>query len=252
MTARGWVSKPRTGVPHEAFEGAYYDAVVRTPGIYSADLQAGVDITEVKTQITTALHAVVYRHRRARETALELTGLVNLPSEERLSDWHFTTQTRLFEFFVSLHSAFESSFWGLYFAASRLDRQRFTFADAPERCQRVTGKSTTEAFQVAWPNDALARAMSDLRSDSFYERLGEVRNRLAHRIAPGFDHRITLSAGVGVASGGSRTGGQECESYELAWLGEPLATMVPSTLAQAEEKLGVLWSTAATFFASRQ
>ncbi|QDN75754.1 hypothetical protein FNV65_06255 [Streptomyces sp. S1A1-8] len=239
------------GFPCDAFDRAYYEAVVRAPGIYSADLHAGVVITEVKTQITTALQAVLYRHRRARETALELTDLVKLPREDRLSDWNFTTQTRLFEFFVSLHSAFESSFYGLYFAGSRLDRQRFTFADDPEKYQRVTGKSMTEAFQVAWPNDVLTKAMSDLRSDPFYDRLGKVRNRLAHRIAPGFEHRITLHAEVGVTGGGSLTGRQEGETYELAWLGEPLATMVPSTLAQAEEKLGVLWDAAAAFFASR-
>ncbi|MFE2320799.1 hypothetical protein ACFXC8_48650 [Streptomyces sp. NPDC059441] len=239
------------GFPGDAFDRAYYEAVVRTPGIYSADLQAGVVVTEVKTQITTALQAVVYRHRRARETALELTALVNLPREDRPSDWHFTTQTRLFEFFVSLHSAFESSFYGLYFAGSRLDRQRFTFADDPEKYQRVTGKSTAEAFQAAWPNEPLPKAMSDLRSDSFYERLGKVRNRLAHRIAPGFEHRITLHA-EGITGGGSLTGGQQGEDYELAWQGEPLATMIPSTLTQAEEKLDVLWDAAAAFFASRQ
>ncbi|MGW3028280.1 hypothetical protein [Streptomyces sp. NPDC001221] len=233
------------GFPCEAFDRAYYEAVVRTPGIYSADLQAGVDITEVKTQITTALQAVVYRHRRAHETALELTDLVNLPPKDRPSNWHFTTQTRLFEFFVSLHSAFESSFYGLYFAGSRLARRYFTFADDPEKYRDVSGKSTTKAFQTAWPNDALAKAMSDLRSDPICKRLADVRNLLAHRIAPGFRHRITLHAEVGVPAGGQ-------EEYELAWLGKPLATMVPSTLAQTEEKLAVLWDTAAAFFASRQ
>ncbi|MFF5147831.1 hypothetical protein ACFY6U_50385 [Streptomyces sp. NPDC013157] len=245
MVIMGMGIEAADGFPCDAFGRAYYEAVVRTPGIYSADLQAGVDITEVKVQITTALQAVVYRHRRARETALELAALVNLPWEERPSDWHFTTQTRLFEFFVSLHSAFESSFYGLYFAGSRLDRQRFTFADEPEKYRDVTGPSTTKAFQAAWPNDALAKAMSALRSDPFYERLGKVRNLLAHRIAPGFEHRLTLQAHVGSPGG-------EQEEYELAWQGEPLATMIPSTLAQAEEKLGVLWDAAGSFFASRQ
>ena len=132
MAIMGMGIEAADGFPRDEFDRAYYEAVVRTPGICSADLQAGADITEIKTQITTALQAVVYRHRRARETALELTDLVNLPREDRSRDWHFTTQTRLFEFFVSLHSAFESSFYGLYFAGSRLDRQRFTFAETEE------------------------------------------------------------------------------------------------------------------------
>ncbi|WP_329467301.1 hypothetical protein [Streptomyces sp. NBC_01431] len=59
MTSAWMGVEAADGFPHEAFEGAYHDAVVRTPGIYSADLQAGADTTEVKTQIATALHAVV-------------------------------------------------------------------------------------------------------------------------------------------------------------------------------------------------
>lgn len=224
-----------TGFPVAAFDRAYDATVVRTPGIYASDLEAGVDISGIKTEITTAFQAVAYRHRRARETALELAALVDLSREDRSADWHFTTQTRLFEFFVALHSAFESSFYGLYFAGSRLAGQSFPLAADPVTYKRINAGSTVKAFETAWPNGLLAAAMSVLIADDVYKDLAEVRNVLAHRIAPGFEHRLTLGAAE--------------EEYELAWRGQPLATLIPTTLHTGEEALAALWEAAAHFFA---
>ena len=238
-----------TGFPVAVFDRAYDAIVVRTPGIYASDLEAGVDIAGIKAEITTAFQAVVYRHRRAHETALELADLVNLPYEGRAADWHFTTQTRLFEFFVSLHSAFESSFYGLYFAGSRLARPNFASADDPEKYRDITAGKTEKAFKAAWPNDPLAKAMSDLITGDFHKELAVVRNILAHRIAPGFEHRMTLRATVGAGGEGTPPSGKV--DYELAWRGQPLATLIPSTLEKGEVTLAALWEAAADFFAPR-
>lgn len=238
-----------TGFPVGVFDRAYDATVVRTPGIYASDLEAGVDIAGIKAEITTAFQAVVYRHRRAHETALELAGLVDLSWEDRDTDWPFTAQTRLFEFFVSLHSAFESSFYGLYFAGSRLARPNFSFADDPAKYQRITAGATAKAFEAAWPNDPLAKAMSDLVAGDFHKELAAVRNILAHRIAPGFEHRMTLRATVGTGGEGTPPSGKI--DYELAWRGQPLATLIPSTLEKGEDTLAALWEAAADFFAPR-
>jgi hypothetical protein len=190
---------------------------------------------------------MVYRHRRARETTLELVDLVDLPREDRAADWNYTMQTRLFEFFVSLHSAFESSFYALYFAGSRLARKDFPYAGIPTTYSRIKGGPTTNAFETAWPNDPLATAMWDLLADAVHKDLADVRNVLAHRIAPGFGHRITLSDTVNVGGAGTPQNGES--EYELAWRGQALATRIPSTLQNAEEALAALWEAAADFFA---
>ncbi|MEV6536537.1 hypothetical protein ACGFWD_44800 [Streptomyces sp. NPDC048448] len=160
---------------------------------------------------------------------------MDLPREDRSADWHFTTQTRLFEFFVALHSAFESSFYGLYFAGSRLAGQSFALAAAPVTYYRIKANATASAFEAAWPNSPFAAAMSALFAGDVYKDLAEVRNVLAHRIAPGFEHRLTLGATE--------------EEYELDWRGQALATLIPTTLHTAEEALASLWQAAADFFA---
>ncbi|MER5409111.1 hypothetical protein [Streptomyces sp. NPDC002769] len=153
---------------------------------------------------------------------------MDLPREDRSADWHFTTQTRLFEFFVALHTAFESSFYGLYFAGSRLAGQSFALAATPVTYYRIKANATARAFEAAWPNSPLAAAMSA-------QDLAEVHNVLAHRIAPGFEHRLTLGATE--------------KEYELDWRGQALTTLIPTTLHTAEEALASLWQAAADFFA---
>ncbi|MGW3311478.1 hypothetical protein ACWDG9_33400 [Streptomyces sp. NPDC001073] len=235
------------GFPVAVFDRAYDAIVVRTPGINASDIEAGVDIAGIKAEITNAFQAVTYRHRRAHETALELADLVNLPYEDRAADWHYTAQTRLFEFYVSLHSTFESSFYGLYFAGSRLAGPNFAFADEPEKYRNITAGSTVKAFEAARPGDPLARAMSDLVTGDFHKELAVVRNVLAHRIAPGFEHRMTLRATVGAGSEGTPPSGKI--EYELAWRGKPLDTLIPSTLERGDDALAALWEATADFFA---
>lgn len=215
--------------PRDQLDQTYYEAVVRTPARV---------VDELRWEITAALTGAVYRHRNASEAAQTLLPLVTDRAAQSAPSWRYTTQTCLFEFVVALNSAFESSAYGLYFIGSVIAPQRFPLVGSG-KWKGINVMATAQAYQAAWPGDPLAQALAALAADTGYGTLYDRRNILAHRIAPGFEHRVTLGAG-------SFPQAAE-EGYELAWFGEPLAPMVTKTLAHCEALLTDVWVAAQTF-----
>lgn len=112
-----------------------------------------------------------------------------------------------------------------------------------EKRRRINAGGTVTGFTTAWSREPLAQALSELTGSAFYKELSDTRNVLAHRVTPGFEHRVTLMAGA-------LTDAEE-ETYELAWRGEPLSSFIPATLEQAETELTTLWEAAAGFLEAR-
>ncbi|MHA4776608.1 hypothetical protein L1085_019195 [Streptomyces sp. MSC1_001] len=222
------------GFPREAFDRAYFQTAVK---VVKADPPPLVD--DIRTEITGAAMAVVYRHRRAWEASEELLDLARQQRDQRGADWHFAAQTRLFDFFVSLHSTFESSYYGLYFAGGQLAPDKFPLVQS-ERRRDIGLKSTVLAFQQAWSGEALTAKLGEVKESGLYKDLAVTRNILAHRVAPGFEHRVTLV--------GEELATAHEINYELAWGGKPVEVLISETFTEAEAMLGGLWAEAATFF----
>ncbi|MDD9376522.1 hypothetical protein M8Z33_07515 [Streptomyces sp. ZAF1911] len=223
------------GFPRDVFDRAYIEMAVKP--VKTAEPQRAGD---VRAEITGAALAVVYRHRRGWEAGEELLALARQQRSDRGTDWHYAAQTALFEFVVSLHSAFESSFYGLYFAGAQLRPGGFPHVADDDSRRKVTPKSVVTEYEKQWPASGLTAELVKVKDSPFYDKLSRTRNVLAHRIAPGFEHRITLE-------GDSVETATEYE-YELVWRGEKVEALVPDILAGTEALLGDLWTQAAKFF----
>ncbi|MFE1790885.1 hypothetical protein ACFW7J_21230 [Streptomyces sp. NPDC059525] len=148
----------------------------------------------------------------------------------------------MFEFAVSLHSAIESSFYGLYFAGAQLRPVGFPHVVDDDSRRKITPKAVAAAYKKQWPDCGMGAELATVKDSTFYDKLARTRNVLAHRIAPGFEHRVTL---IGDAL-------ESAEEYgdELVWRGEKLETLVPDMLSGTEGLLRGLWTRAAEFFES--
>ncbi|MFE3934469.1 hypothetical protein ACFXPJ_11935, partial [Streptomyces goshikiensis] len=183
---------------------------------------------------------VVYRHRWAWEAGEEVLTLARQQRDDRRPDWHYAAQTALFEFVVSLHSAFESCFYGLYFAGAQLRPSGFPHVTDDAARRKITPKAVVTGYEDQWPGSGLAVELANLKDSPFYDKLGRTRNVLAHRIAPGFEHRVTLE--------GDTVASAKEYDYELAWRGAEVEALVPDMLSGAEGLLGAVWTQAAEFF----
>ncbi|MEU9377810.1 hypothetical protein AB0D94_29175 [Streptomyces sp. NPDC048255] len=223
------------GFPQDAFDRAYIEAAVKP-----AKITEPSRAPDVRAEITGAAVAVVYRHRRAWEAGEELLALARQQRDDRGRDWHYAAQAALFDFVVSLHSAFESSFYGLYFVGAQIRPTGFAHVTGDDTRRSINPKTVTTEYAKQWPGSGLAIELTAVKDSSFYGELARTRNVLAHRIAPGFEHQVSLE-------------GEALESateydYALAWRGEKVEALVPRMLSGAEGMLDSLWTQVAAFF----
>ncbi|MGW2038705.1 hypothetical protein [Streptomyces virginiae] len=194
----------------------------------------------VREQLIAASYAVVYRHRQAHEAAEALLALLEKSGDQSARERDYEAQKGLFDFFVSLHSSLESTFYALYFAGAQVKPVGFKHAATPESWRDVTSGETLKKFRLAWPKDNLTLALEDLKKTGEYTDLGEARNILAHRIAPRFNHLLTMQ-GERLANAGDL-------DHVLRWRGQPVTEAVPQTLTAGEAALASVWKAAAAFF----
>ncbi|MFE2305045.1 hypothetical protein [Streptomyces sp. NPDC059411] len=231
-------SEAAPGFPRDAFDRV--QVAVRTTQAGAHPLAASL-----RTEITAASLAVVYRHRQAWESGEGLLELAQQQRSERGTDWHFAAQTAVFGFYVSLLSSFESTFYALYFAGAQLSPEEFPFIKDDKTHRSIGPASAAKAFTQAWPDDRLSLKLAEVSSSYIHKdsHLAKTRNILAHRVAPGFEHRVMLL--------GEDLADAKEVNYELAWGGRPVEQLIPETLAEAESVLGSLWEAAADFLDRR-
>lgn len=207
---------------------------------YLAATEAKPEGGAVRGQLIEASYAVVYRHRQAYEAAEALLALLGRSAGQPGRQWHYESQQGLFNFFLSLHSSLESTFYALYFAGAQLKPTDFKLAATPESWRDVTSGATLKKFRHLWPKEQVTLVLEKVKASSAYTDLGEDRNILAHRIAPGFEHLMELQ-GERLAN----AGGLDCV---LRWRGRPVAEAVPEALKAGEAALTSVWEEAASFF----
>ncbi|MEU8433997.1 hypothetical protein AB0F18_13935 [Streptomyces sp. NPDC029216] len=160
-----------------------------------------------------------------------MLALARQQRDDRGRDWHYAAQAALFDFVVSLHSAFESSFYGLYFVGAQIRPTGFAHVTDDDTRRSINPKAVTTEYAKQWPGSGLAIELAAVKDSSFYVELARTRNVLAHRIAPGFEHQVTLE-GVALESATEY-------DYALAWRGEKVEALVPRMLSGAEGMTGL-------------
>jgi hypothetical protein len=98
-----------------------------------------------------------------------------------------------------------------------------------KRRKHITSVSTVKAYKAAWPDEPLTAALAGFVKDPDCKKLPDRRNVLAHRIAPHLEFRIGPQ--VGLPPNAAQ------QDFAVAAFGEPVVTLIPTTLARAEELL---------------
>ncbi len=96
----------------------------------------------------------------------------------------FTQEKLLFNFYSSVFSTFESTYYGLYSIGHFISPKHFPIS-SPKDQQRISLNSTKEAYLKAFPTDQIADLFDTIANNQQYIKIKEIRNVLSHRTAPG-------------------------------------------------------------------
>jgi hypothetical protein len=128
--------------------------------------------------------AIAYRFRACEWHCRAFTRSVQRFGSAPLESHQYRQDADLFGFFMNGLAALESLYYCLFAMGSRLSPPDFPFAtDADFR--KVNPTNVAPAFARAYPGDALTIALLRVLATPGFKEWTEVRNVLAHRVAPG-------------------------------------------------------------------
>jgi hypothetical protein len=142
------------------------------------------DPLERLRHFTWAWQAVRYRYRLSFECSEEFRSLiVNASDSWRKGDVDeelaYKLERRIYVFFVSGLSVFESLGFCLYFLGNRLQPTGFSDVANPKK---ITLAATTKGFEVSFPQATITQRLTELSKQPEFTALEGLRNILVHRL----------------------------------------------------------------------
>lgn len=133
------------------------------------------------THCAGAWNAVGYRFISCAQHDEAFTASVSAHGNSPAQPHRFNQEKELFGFFVTGLAALESFCYGAYAFAAMARPQDFDLA----QLWMIDPKRTEAQFSIAFPTEALTNALTALIADPDFQRWKDIRNVLAHRVAPG-------------------------------------------------------------------
>lgn len=136
------------------------------------------------TQFAGSWNAVAIRFLSCVEHDVKFTESIKKAGNSPPHPERYFQERELFGFFVTGLSTIESFCYGLYAIGSILKPLDFPF-QKPKDMKNVTPEDTFERFKNKYKGEKITLALNQLIDSSEYKEWKEIRNILAHRIAPG-------------------------------------------------------------------
>jgi hypothetical protein len=140
-----------------------------------------------------AWNAIAYRFLGAYDSAEAFGDAVKTHGSTPRPPQRYLQERLLFEFFSSVFSVFESSFFAFYAFGSFIAANDFSLI--PNEQHKVTPSATNGVYIRAFPGEPILDSFKGVLDDPGYRALRDIRNIVTHRAAPG--RRIYLNSGPG-------------------------------------------------------
>ena len=170
--------------PSDDFRAFGMAAIAFFPSLISDE--ALFDPQEKRRHFDWSWQAVRYRYRSCCEANDEFKALLN---DESSKWWRaggtdeemvYKLERRIYAFFMSALSIFDSFAFCLYFFGHALESSRFPDVANP---RAITRHSTTRAFNATFPQAAVTGLLAGLSQDTRFSNIDGVRNLVGHRIS---------------------------------------------------------------------
>ena len=135
-------------------------------------------------QYAGAWNAVAYRFLSCADHDRTFTESIQRAGDAPAQPERYIQERELFGFFVTGLAAIESLCYGLFAIASMLDSQNFPIK-TPSDMKSITPKKTAKQFKEAFPRESITTALNKIVTAQEFREWKEIRNILAHRVAPG-------------------------------------------------------------------
>ena len=154
--------------------------------------EATNDQKETKRHFDWSWQAVRYRYRSCAECNQEFKALLADSSQLWQSGWGdeellYQLERRIYLFFASALSVFDSFAFCLYFLGSAIRPSEFLLISKP---RKITRKQAAEAFSTVFPQTSISDLLTSLQSDpnlttndARFVNIDAVRNVVGHRIS---------------------------------------------------------------------
>lgn len=183
------------------------------------------DFPKSWNQYAGAWNAIAYRFLSCSNYNFEFISLIKRAGNSPVPTERYKQEKCLFGFFVTGLSTIESFCYGLYAIASMINSSYFPI-DKAKHLRKIKIENTSKKFKCVYPNEKISEILSKLIEDPAFQKWKEIRNILAHRLAP-VRHFFT---------GGDQNGealwlngiqiNENTTSYRYEWLSETLTSIL--------------------------
>ncbi len=139
-------------------------------------------------------NAVAYRFHAVADADVTFTNSVRAYGDGPAQPHRYRQERALFTFFVNGLSCIESLCYSLFAIGSMLDPHHFAMATEDD-LRAVSPQSTLKSYEAAFKQESLTGELRKLVSSSDSKEWVYVRNKLAHRVAPGRIINMATHAG---------------------------------------------------------
>ena len=166
--------QPNGIIPAADFPAAAYDSV-------HSRVHLALPDGDPKRLFVAAWHGVAHRFAGMDRAAARLTASIKATGSAPPPAERSEQEDALFSFFGSAISAFDCCHFAMFAIGAYLNPTAFPLVTERDEA-KVNNRVTREAFNKAFPGDALCAALAAFKADATIEALANTRNVLTHRI----------------------------------------------------------------------
>lgn len=139
-----------------------------------------------------AWSAISYRYHGLVDYDKEFTASIVKHGPGPGQPLRYQQERDLFGFFTNGVSVFDAYCFAMFAVGALLMSRTFSLVDE----WKIDWKSTADAFQKGFPEEAMPGVLDNVWGDAAYVDLREIRNLLTHRAAPPRHHRLLVGSGI--------------------------------------------------------